>query len=78
MTDRTRKIIQTIAQNNNVAPEEVEKEIRSAIQAGMSSNDPNVQAVWKQISPNGIEPTIDAFLDYMVSRVITQKETHGT
>ena len=78
MTDRTRKIIQTIAQKNGVTPEEVETEMRSAIRAGMSSNDPQVQAVWKQIAPNGIEPSLDTFLDFMVNRIINQNESTGT
>lgn len=51
MTDRTKRIIKSIALKKGVTPEEVEADMRSAIRAGMSSDDPHVQAIWKQISP---------------------------
>lgn len=72
MTDRTKRIIQQIALKNGVTPEEVEADMRSAIRAGMSSNDPHTQAIWKQIAPNRIEPSIDTFLDYIILRIISE------
>lgn len=72
MTDRTKRIIQSIALKNGITPKEVETDMRSAIRAGMASDDPHVQAIWKQIAPNGVEPSIDTFLDFMVSRIVEQ------
>lgn len=72
MTDKTERIIHTIARKNGVTAEEVKADIRSAIRAGMSSNDPHAQAIWKQIAPNGIEPSIDAILDFMANRIVEQ------
>lgn len=46
--------------------------MRSAIRAGMASTDPQVQTVWKLIAPNGIEPSLDVFLDYTVNRIVKQ------
>lgn len=75
MTDRTKRIIQSIALKNGVTPKEIEADMRSAIRAGMSSDDPHTQAIWKQIAPSGIEPSIDAFLDYMINRVTEQNKS---
>lgn len=40
MTDRTKRIIQSIAPKNGVTPKEIKADMRSAIRAGMSSDDP--------------------------------------
>ena len=48
---------------------EVENEIRSAIHEAMATNDPQAQALWKQIAPDGKEPSIDRFLEFCVDRL---------
>ena len=69
MTDKTRRIIQTIATKDGVSPEYVEQEMMNAIRMAMASTDPHAQALWKQISPDGREPDLDTFLSFMAERV---------
>lgn len=53
MTEKTKRIIQTIAAQQGVTPEYVEEEMMKAIRAAMASPDPHAQALWKQICPDG-------------------------
>lgn len=69
MTSKTKKIIKQIAMQNGVTPEYVEEEMRKAMRAGMASTDPHAQELWKQIAPDGKEPSIDRFLEFVSSRV---------
>ena len=65
----TKEIIEKIARENHITPEAVEEEMRSAIRAAMESNDPHAQALWKQIAPDGKEPSIETFLKFCVDRM---------
>ena len=49
MTEKTKRILQIIAAEQGITPEEVEHEMMEAIRAGMASPDPHAQALWKQI-----------------------------
>ena len=69
MTEKTKRIIATIAAEHGITPEDVEHEMMEAIRAGMASPDPHAQALWKQICPDGKEPDLDTFLDFMADRV---------
>lgn len=69
MTSKTKKIIKQIAMQNGVTPEYVEEEMRKAMRAGMASTDPHAQELWKQIAPDGKEPSIDRFLEFVSGRV---------
>ena len=69
MTSKTKKIIKQIAIKNGVSPAEVEADMREAMQAGMASTDPQAQELWKQIAPDGKEPSIDRFLEFVSGRV---------
>lgn len=75
MTEKTRKILETIAAQNGTTPENVEHEMMEAIRAGMASPDPHAQALWKQICPDGKEPDLDTFLAFMANRVDMMKDT---
>lgn len=75
MTEKTRKILETIAAQNGTTPENVEHEMIEAIRAGMASPDPHAQALWKQICPDGKEPDLDTFLTFMAKRVDMMKDT---
>lgn len=57
-------IIKTIAKQDGVSPEYVKEEMKKAIREAMSSDDPEAIKIWKQITPNGDEPEIAAFLDF--------------
>lgn len=65
----TKKIIRQIAKENGVTPKEVETEMREAIRIGMASANPEVQEFWKQVSPDGKEPSLDVFLKFCASMV---------
>ena len=69
MTEKTKKILQTIAAEQGISSEEVEHEMMEAIRAGMASPDPHAQALWKQICPNGKELDLDTFLSLVANRV---------
>ena len=60
----TKEIIRQIAKQHGVTPEQVEADIKEAIRAGMGSTDPHAQELWKQIAPDGKEPSIETFLNY--------------
>ena len=75
MTEKTRKILETIAAQNGTTPENVEHEMIEAIRAGMASPDSHAQALWKQICPDGKEPDLDTFLTFMANRVDMMKDT---
>ena len=65
-------IFEEIARDNNTTPQAVENEIRYAIQEAMKSKDPKAQMLWKQISPDGKEPSIERFLQF-VSNIIDER-----
>ena len=69
MTEKTKRIIATIAAEHGITPEDVEHEMMEAICAGMASTDPHAQALWKQIAPDGKGPDLDTFLCFVANRV---------
>ena len=69
MKEKTKRIIATIAAEHGITPEDVEHEMMEAIRAGMASPDPHAQELWKQIAPDGKEPSIDRFLEFVSGRV---------
>ena len=62
----TKEMLKIIAMKHNTTPERVEKEIRIAIREAMKSKDPKAQMLWKRISPDGKEPSIERFLQCVV------------
>ncbi len=78
MTEKTKRIIATIAAEQGITPEEVEHEMMEAIRTGMASPDPHAQALWKQICPDGKEPDLDTFLSFVANRVDMMTEENKT
>lgn len=74
MTEKTKRIIATIAVEQGITPEEVEHEMMEAIRAGMASPDPHAGALWKQMCPDGKEPDLDTFLSFIANRVEMMKD----
>lgn len=74
MNERTKRIIQQVARERSLTPEQVEEEIRTAIREAMSSTDPRAQMLWRQIAPDGKEPTIDAFLEFCARTLHQRRE----
>lgn len=72
MTEKTRRIVQSIAAQNGVPAEFVEKEMRKAIRLAMASDDPKAQALWKQLAPDGKEPDLDEFLEFVLRNAYLQ------
>lgn len=72
MTEKTRRIVQSIAAQNGVSAEFVEKEMRKAIRLAMASDDPKAQALWKQLAPDGKEPDLDEFLEFVLRNAYLQ------
>ncbi len=65
----TRRIIKGISKKSGVPKRQVIADIKAAIRVGMASTDPETQAFWKQIAPDGKEPTIDEFLNYFANNI---------
>ena len=65
----TKQIFEVVARDHNTTPEVVENEIRRAIREAMQCKDPKARMLWKQISPNGEEPSIETFLQFVVDRI---------
>lgn len=63
------------AETGNMRPEEAENEIKKAIREAMATTDPHAQALWKQIAPDGKEPSVEEFLDFCVSRLREKNKT---
>lgn len=65
----TRKIIKTIAKIEDTTEHQIEKEMQEAIRLAMVSKNPDAQRFWKQISPDGSEPSVDTFLKAISAEV---------
>lgn len=65
----TKEIIAEVARQKGLTPLEVEKEMKKAIREGMASPDPHAQKLWRQIAPDGKEPTLDHFLTVVAAMV---------
>lgn len=63
----TDEIIAEVARQKGMTLSEVEKEIREVVREAMTSPDPRTQKLWKQIAPDGKEPSLDFLLDYLAT-----------
>lgn len=59
-------ILEKVAAANHTTPEEVRREMQSAMEAGLCNPDPLVQAQWNAIPRKGQTLTLEEFIDYMV------------
>ena len=64
---KVEKVIAQIAKERNMTPKEVEEAMRSAIREAMATQDPQAQKLWKQIAPDGKEPSLEKFLEFCVN-----------
>lgn len=71
MTEKTKRILETVAAQNGISVKEAEREMMKAIRTAMASPDPRAQALWKQMCPDGKEPDLDTFLTFVANRVNT-------
>ena len=54
-----KNIIKEVAKAYGISEQEVRNEMRVAIRVAMNSTDPTAQACWKQIAPDGKEPSVE-------------------
>lgn len=55
-------VIKKVAKAHGVSVKEVREEMQKAIRAGRESSDPNAQAMWNRLFPDGKEPTPEEFI----------------
>lgn len=65
-------LINKIAEIYSVTPADVEREMRTAIAVGMSSEDPDAREFWRKYFPDGKEPSAEAVIGVLVHMVRTQ------
>lgn len=65
----TKGIIRQIAKKHGVTPKQVNADMKEAIRAAMLCTDPHAQELWKQIAPDGKEPSIETFLNFCTSEL---------
>ena len=61
--------LQTVAIRNGTTVEEVRKEIKLAMLAGLCNTDPAVQTKWKEIPCAGDVPTPEELITYVAETV---------
>ena len=63
------KAISQVARSHHVSEDTVRKEIQEAISEALSSPDPAVQALWKQIPCAGETPEPEELIDWIVKQL---------
>ena len=63
------RAIQIIAMKEGVTVEEVRKQIKLAMFAGLCSQDPAVQARWKKVPCKGELPTPEELITYIATHI---------
>ncbi|MEA4911675.1 MAG: hypothetical protein VB092_03550 [Oscillospiraceae bacterium] len=63
------KAIRTIAMREGVAVEEVRKQIKLAMLAGLCSQDPVIQARWKKVPCKGDAPMPEELIIYIATHL---------
>ena len=66
---RASKAISQVAKNHHVSEDTVRKEMHEAISEALSSPDPAVQALWKQIPCAGETPEPEELIDWIVKQL---------
>lgn len=61
--------LQAIADRDGISISEVRKEIQSAIDEGMKSNDKSVQEYWSKIPRKGVKPTPEEVINYIAKSI---------
>ena len=65
------KAIRHIAMREGITVEEVRKQIKLAMLAGLCSQDPDVQARWRKIPCKGSVPTPEELIAYFSAHIDT-------
>ncbi len=60
------EIIEEVARQLNTTPENARREMTEAMRSAMANPDPEVQAIWRKIAPDGKLPPLERFVEYIV------------
>ena len=63
------KAIQKVAKQNNVNVESVYAEMQKAISEGYFDPDPEVQAYWRVIAPDGVMPSPEKVIEILSKKI---------
>lgn len=69
------QIINQVAQQYNVTPEEVRRDMAEAIDAGWNDPDPITHSHWVKMRADGKKPTVEDFLLYLTEETLGRKKT---
>lgn len=71
-------IFEKVAENNGVSAKEVEREIRKALKAAQKNADPQAQAFWQKLSPDGREPDPEKLIALLALQIMLNEEPQST
>lgn len=66
---KVNRVLAEIALKNGVSVAEVRREIQAALDEGMKSPDPNVQAYWNSIPRKGDKPTLQEVITHLANQI---------
>lgn len=66
------QIIEIVAEEQGITPDEVKRSIQEALEAGRNNPAPAVQAMWRSIPRKGEEPTLNEVLTFLVKKTAEQ------
>lgn len=66
-TSKLDLVLEQVAEQFNTTAEIVRQNMQEAMDAAMSSTDPEVQTRWAAIPSKGNKPTLEEFMEYMAS-----------
>ena len=66
---RASKAISQVAKSHHVSEDTVREDMKKAISEALSSPDPTVQALWKQIPCAGETPEPEELIDWIVKQL---------
>ena len=64
------RIIEQVASQNRVTPQEVRREMQKVMESAMASTDPVVQAQWSKIPRKGETVTLEELIEYVAMETI--------
>ena len=67
------RVIKEIANREGVSPDVVYAEMQKAIDFGYNNQDPNVQAYWNEIAPDGETPTPEKVIEVLSKKAKRNK-----
>ena len=60
-------VLEIIGKQNGIPKEQVREQMQLAMEEGMQNPDPLVQEQWRKIPRKGTQPTLEEFVEYLLS-----------